>query len=151
MSIWTGIYWLFAATAIVGAGGAAVKASKGSGNGAFVVTVLAGVVLAYLVWVGLGKVASRDSEPSQAMRDVTAARVGKERVGPMLKDASSAMYAGQFMGQRNVPCGQVNSRNSFGAYTGFVRYIAVSPGLVLLDSDTSLKEDFQQAWAKYCR
>jgi hypothetical protein len=57
---------------------------------------------------------------------------GKEMVASTLKDPDSAKFQGVFMVDENtigdthygVLCGAVNSRNSFGGFTGFRRFVA---------------------------
>lgn len=57
---------------------------------------------------------------------------GKEMVASALKDPGSAEFQGVFMVEEKVIgethygflCGAVNSRNSFGGYTGFQRFVA---------------------------
>lgn len=64
----------------------------------------------------------------------------------VLKDPSSA----QFRNQRGA-CGEVNSKNSFGGYIGFQRYIAAGKELVILERDSGLSSNqFDALWAKSC-
>lgn len=63
-----------------------------------------------------------------------------------MKDPSSA----QFQNQRGV-CGEVNSKNGFGAYTGFRRYIATSPEMVIIEHESGLSPaDFNKFWNQSC-
>ena len=65
-----------------------------------------------------------------------------------LKDGDSAKFRNQY-----EMCGEVNAKNSFGAYTGFTRYILTSEKLFLenqyQESDYSIKA-FQQVWSSTC-
>lgn len=77
-------------------------------------------------------------------------RIGEKNVLARLKDPDSAKFGGQFVGSAGIPCGEVNSKNSFGGYTGFQRYMASGGGLVFIESDMAADE-FQKAWMKLCR
>ena len=77
---------------------------------------------------------------------------GKEAVRAKLKDGSSAKFQNTYFnrGKDGVPmsCGQVNSKNSFGAYSGFQRYISAGrPDLTFLEEQVS---DFHVAWNRFC-
>ncbi|WP_335954036.1 hypothetical protein [Acinetobacter higginsii] len=61
-----------------------------------------------------------------------------------LKDSDSAEIRNQ-----NEYCGEVNSKNAFGGYTGFKRYIA-SPTLVAIEGENMSSSEFQSAWNKVC-
>ncbi|GGC04228.1 hypothetical protein GCM10007171_21600 [Dickeya fangzhongdai] len=63
-----------------------------------------------------------------------------------LKDSSSATFSGERVSRDGSICGLVNAKNSFGAYTGNVRYL-YAVGVSYIDDGSS---DFQNAWDKYC-
>lgn len=46
-------------------------------------------------------------------------------------------------------CGEVNSKNSFGGYSGYRRFIA-SPAIVVIEGENMSSEEFQKAWDKLC-
>lgn len=61
--------------------------------------------------------------------DPTTAKIAGEMIiGALLKDGESAKFKNEFVSQIDggnfMLCGLVNSKNSFGAYTGFKRFIA---------------------------
>lgn len=62
-----------------------------------------------------------------------------------LKDPNSAEVRNQ-----NGNCGEVNSKNGFGGYTGFKRYIA-SPTVVAIDGENMSSSEFESAWNKVCQ
>lgn len=62
-----------------------------------------------------------------------------------LKDPDSAEIR-----NHNGNCGEVNSKNSFGGYTGFKRFIA-SPAIVAIDGENISSEEFQEAWNQVCK
>jgi hypothetical protein len=73
-------------------------------------------------------------------------RAAMDEIKQVVKDPSSL----QFRNQRGS-CGEVNSKNSFGAYTGFQRYMAV-PGLAVFERDSAMAPgEFSKAWNKACR
>lgn len=61
-----------------------------------------------------------------------------------LKDPESAQIRNQ-----NGMCGEVNSKNSFGSYTGFKRFIA-SPAIVAIDGENIESSEFQTVWERFC-
>lgn len=90
-------------------------------------------------------------EPSEeskaAVQEIRMQRMAREFVSSGLKDPASA----QFRNQRGM-CGEVNSKNSFGAFTGFQGFIAGSKELIVLQRDSRLKtEEFSQLWEKFCK
>ena len=62
-----------------------------------------------------------------------------------LKDPDSAEVRNQ-----NGNCGEVNSKNGFGGYTGFKRYIA-SPTVVAIEGENMSSSEFQSAWNQVCQ
>jgi hypothetical protein len=63
-------------------------------------------------------------------------------VGAVLKDGPSARWGAIWTVDGVEYCGLVNSKDSYGAYTGFQRYYAVAGKAFTPDSDAE--------WAKYC-
>ncbi|PND34823.1 hypothetical protein C1I89_10260 [Achromobacter pulmonis] len=73
--------------------------------------------------------------------------MAKDFVLATLKDPDSA----KFRNQKSF-CGEVNSKNSFGGYTGFKRFIAAGKDLVVFEGDKSLARGaFQEAWGEFCK
>lgn len=84
----------------------------------------------------------RNARVAQAKRQ----NIAEQEIKRLVKDPSSV----QFRNQRGS-CGEVNSKNSYGAYTGFQRYIAVS-GMAVLENDSGISaQEFQQTWSKFCQ
>ena len=52
------------------------------------------------------------------MARIKAERIAKETILSMLKDPDSAKFGDVFVGRNGTMCGTVNSKNSFGGYTG---------------------------------
>ena len=62
-----------------------------------------------------------------------------------LKDPDSAEFRDQ-----HGPCGYVNSKNSFGGYTGFKRYV-VKSGIVFMDGERGVTHaEMNAVWANVC-
>lgn len=81
------------------------------------------------------------------MTEIKMQRMAREFVTAGLKDPDSADFRNQ-----SGMCGEVNSKNSFGAYTGFQGFIAGSKELVVLQRDSRLKpEEFNQLWNRFCK
>lgn len=70
----------------------------------------------------------------------------KESVKSILKDSSSAEFSGERDGKGGAVCGYVNAKNSFGAFTGNVRYISTEGQSVVDDGSQS----FTDLWEKVC-
>lgn len=66
----------------------------------------------------------------------------KEAVAAQLRDPSSAEFREIIEGQ-NTACGQVNAKNSFGAYAGFRNFV-YHRGSVLLEPEESAGFNTQQ-------
>ena len=62
-----------------------------------------------------------------------------------LKDSSSAEIR-----NHKGYCGEVNSKNSFGGYTGFKRFIA-SPAIVAIEGENIEADEFQKSWDVVCK
>lgn len=66
-----------------------------------------------------------------------------------LKDGDSAKFRNQYK-----MCGEVNAKNSFGAYTGFTKFIVTEDKILFesdfLESDYS-KQAYKEAWIGYCK
>ncbi len=98
---------------------------------------------------------STDYSFAQTTQELTWIEVGKEAVREKLKDADSANFRNTFFNYASlqgkripVSCGEVNSKNSFGGYTGFERYVSAGEGLTYLESEVS---DFSTVWSTLCQ
>lgn len=64
-----------------------------------------------------------------------------------LKDGSSAKFRDQYYN-----CGLVNAKNSFGAYTGYRRFVVVGGRLPFIEGESAgTPEQFQELWQKNCQ
>lgn len=87
-------------------------------------------------------VASSQSELSKRIQVQTDSRIALKS---FLKDSDSAEIR-----NHNGNCGEVNSKNSFGGYTGFKRFIA-SPTIVAVEGENMDSGEFQKAWEQVCK
>lgn len=80
---------------------------------------------------------------------------GQDAVVAKLKDPGSAQFRNAFFhlakskGQYTpISCGEVNSKNGFGGYSGYQRYISAgSPDLTFLEEEMP---EFEKAWQQLC-
>lgn len=83
--------------------------------------------------------------PVDGRADVLAVQYAAENaVKAVLKDESAARFEDQ-----NGFCGRVNSKNSFGAYTGFRRY-AFNGSAVAIEGEQMSAAEMDKVWAKIC-
>jgi hypothetical protein len=75
--------------------------------------------------------------------------VAHERLKDVLKDPESARFRGDFRGKDGAICGFVNSKNSYGGYVGFHRYV-VQPDNILIEGDASQAWMMDSRWLDYC-
>lgn len=69
----------------------------------------------------------------------------KEAVLSTLKDPDSAQF-------QNIKgyCGEVNSKNSYGGYVGFKRYVSIDGAVLLENSEDVEPETFAIIWEAHC-
>ncbi|MFF7859685.1 hypothetical protein [Pseudomonas monteilii] len=102
---------------------------------------------AFLLLAACGQSDAKKAESAAAMAEIRNQRVAREFVGGVLKDPGSA----EFRNQHGL-CGEVNSKNSFGGYVGFRRFIAATKEMVVFENDGRMSpRDFEAAWSTHCR
>jgi len=102
---------------------------------------------AFLLMAACGQSDAKKAESAAAMAEIRNQRVAREFVGGVLKDPGSA----EFRNQHGL-CGEVNSKNSFGGYVGFRRFIAATKEMVVFENDGRMSpRDFEAAWLTHCR
>lgn len=114
---------------------------------------IAGALVA--VAAGVYFVSAQDRQPpaSAGPRDSEVLTLAFSSVRANMKDPGSAKF-GQVkrysVGDgRNVACGSVNAKNSFGAYAGEKRFVfTYESGIVMIDDGSSV---FSTAWSTLCR
>lgn len=109
------------------------------------------IAAAFLVIVSAAVAGCGESAAQKEARiNVNLKILGEKYVKEMLKDPDSAQFQNQFIGIKGAPCGEVNSRNSFGGYGGFKRYISAGKGATFLESDVNPAE-FDASWRQICK
>ena len=93
-----------------------------------------------------------NKEMSQRNKELLWIEKGKDAVRLKLKDADSAEFRNVYFkrGSDGVPvaCGEVNSKNSFGGYSGYQQFISAGkPELTYLQEQAS---DFDTVWRRFC-
>ncbi|TAN27273.1 MAG: hypothetical protein EPN31_12115 [Castellaniella sp.] len=80
------------------------------------------------------------------MNEIKLQRLVRSYVSAMMKDPGSSEFRNQY-----GVCGEVNAKNSFGAYTGYRRFVAKSERMVFLEGNSALSAaDFGTLWAEAC-
>ncbi len=109
------------------------------------------IIVIVLFFVGYKLITNNSDEnkfnKDEAEKEFNRSYVAQESVKKMLKDPDSAKFRNM-----NGFCGELNSKNSFGAYTGYVRFIG-TPELTLIEGQNSQinEETFSQVWIKFCK
>jgi len=101
--------------------------------------------LAVLIWAFADHTPSAPTEPSAEMKSLQAKASTKRAISEILKDPDSAKF--EFY---NENCGTVNSKNSFGGYTGPKRFVSVDD-IIDLEGHTISKKQMDKLWNKYCK
>jgi hypothetical protein len=97
--------------------------------------------------------ASSESPNPNVTDMATSQSLSKQQLEAILKDPDSVKYLNVSAYQKTVGdktlfvfCGQLNAKNSFGAYAGTERFVATPVDAVL----ESAAPDFEQRWAYFC-
>lgn len=95
----------------------------------------------------------KDSQPQwneETRREIWIVQ-GQDAVRQKLKDPDSASFRNAGVSNKSglpVSCGEVNSKNSFGGFTGFQRYVSAgSADFTFLEEEV---KDFDELWRKMC-
>lgn len=95
----------------------------------------------------------RQSPYADVGRQYAWVKRSKDQIKLRLKDPESANFRNvHFYSGGGIPvtCGEVNSKNSFGGYTGFERFIAAGTQLAVVESDMASSRELDEVWAKFC-
>lgn len=103
------------------------------------------LLISFITLIGCAESESRNIQNKKNELDLQVQQIVKNN----LKDPASAVFRNQV----NV-CGEVNSKNSFGGYVGFSRFILTEDKILFeneyLESDYS-KQMYQQFWNATCK
>lgn len=106
-----------------------------------------GCIVIALILTGCGKSEAEKAVQREKKAEIKMQRLAREFVAAHLKDPASAEYQNQ-----RAMCGEVNSKNAMGGYTGFQRFIASNKELVVLERDSGLgRADFEEVWRTVCK
>ncbi len=105
----------------------------------------------FVVW-GVWTIFTNDAaqKSNRHMQQLVWVEQSKDAVRGRLKDLKSAEFKEVFFNRvKGTPmvCGQVNSKNSLGGYTGYQRFVASGNTLAFFERET---QDFPTVWNKYC-
>ena len=108
--------------------------------------VIVAILVALTVGVIIGMPKSTTSSPQKSaqIKEIEQQTQSKIALQGYLKDPVTA----QIRNHKGY-CGEVNSKNSFGAYTGFKRFIA-TPSLIFVENDNIKSDEFQKTWMAVC-
>lgn len=110
------------------------------------------------VWFNTPSAPRTSSEPnssSKVANDTGYIIVAREHVASKLKDPDSARFDGLYVSRKigtPVVCGTVNAKNSFGGYSGKVRFISGGDGIAtqIENSGEMSLSEFEKAWVGAC-
>lgn len=112
------------------------------------------VIISMLGIISIASAGTQDAyEKTKDSKKIGWMQKGMDAAKIKLKDPGSAQFRGVYFnrGVDGVPmtCGEVNSKNGFGGYTGFQRFISGGkPELTFMEEQVS---DFSSAWNKFCQ
>lgn len=76
--------------------------------------------------------------------------VGFNYVQDIVKKELSDPESAQFRNQSGF-CGELNSKNKFGGYVGFHKFVVINPQRVIIESEANLNNgQFEKLWKKTC-
>lgn len=121
------------------------KSEKPKGSMLFWLTL---IVIAFLCLVLIGNIVANKNPEGMARLNL------QDAVKARLKDPASATFdqieTFEYEHGQYALCGRVNAKNSFGAFTGYTRFVATS-GLTLLENEDGAKGGvFEGLVAKAC-
>ena len=74
---------------------------------------------------------------------------GRSFIRESLKDSGSAKFRNDFISSSSAYCGELNAKNSFGAYVGFQRFIVIN-GVAAFETARNTN-DFSNLWNSDCK
>lgn len=80
-------------------------------------------------------------------------KAAKEAISADLKDPSSTVYRDLFIsgsGDSQALCGEMNAKNSYGGYVGFLRFYSTTRPTVQTIEIAGKRHWMNEAWANFC-
>lgn len=78
----------------------------------------------------------------------------QEQIKQSVKDPSSVQFRGEQLHEKTkygaVACGQVNAKNSFGAYTGYKGFVVTEKDMIIYIEDGVNAKTFASKWNELC-
>lgn len=109
------------------------------------------LVLSLLIITGVLSIFSKNKEPeNQEPSNFQMQALAEQSIKDKLKDPNSAEFRNFKLSSKGHPCGEVNSKNGFGGYTGFKRYMIASKDLVAIEGESLEDNTFNEMWLKFC-
>lgn len=105
--------------------------------------------LLLLVAIFFCLVSSSKAEVSDSLLVVYAQDAVKSR----MKDPSSVKFGDVYVKRKNgnqAICGTVNSKNSYGGYNGFQRFISAGKAEFTFFANDMADGEFEKSWEEYC-
>lgn len=96
---------------------------------------------------------ARDGIASVKAGDGRFVAYAKERISARLKDPSAAQFRNLFLADKESPtlCGEINGKNSYGAYIGFTRFYFMTDDYGLHDIEPARGDSvFSGMWQSMC-
>ncbi|MFW0714205.1 hypothetical protein [Aliarcobacter butzleri] len=118
--------------------------------GRFLLTLFFSVVFIFILLKACsGSDKTKNNYDDEKWREQAWNEKGKDAIRTKLKDASSAQFRNVFFNNNGVPvsCGEVNSKNSFGGYSGYQSYVYAG-NIVVLEEE--VEGGITQVWNEFC-
>ncbi|QQG66330.1 hypothetical protein [Desulfobulbus oligotrophicus] len=100
------------------------------------------------------EVAKKEKEAAQKKEnaDNNMLYMARQAVLARMKDPGSSEFSDVYRAASGAVCGRVNAKNSFGAYTGFVRFVSGgTQSATFLESDPAAAKNFNEVWDRMCK
>jgi len=125
-------------------------AAKAEKNSAAVVIILIAIIFMWSMLSDGNDTTDNNVQMTKENKQTVWVEKSKDAVRARLKDSKSAQFKGVFFSDISgtpVACGQVNSKNSYGGYTGYQNFIAGGDSLVFLQKEV---DGFYKLWTELC-
>lgn len=109
------------------------------------------LILAFLLLLGVASMFSNNKAGNETPSEYQMQELSEKMIKDRLKDPDSAEFRNFNLGANGHPCGEVNSKNGFGGYTGFKRYMIASEDIISIEGEAGISDsDFNSLWQQFC-